>query len=312
MIGHEHIRNYLTQQLETQQLTHAYLFTGPQHVGKTLMAEWFASSLLCHGAQSNSLFGPATTQKPCQQCPSCQSITKSIHPDLYRLHLAADEQSISIESMRTFLKGLTTSPSLGQQKVAILNDAHALTTAAANAFLKTLEEATASTIILIISHQPHKLLPTILSRCQIVEFQKVTQPDEALQNDPLWQAARGLPGQYIRYKEAGENPDAQEKTFFQNLLRQSPGERFLAIDPLFKKTPAHAEKKTEWKQRLHIWQTALEELFHETLHQQTSGITPRQCQLCIDQLYRLQEAAAAPINLRAHVEGFLASIPRVN
>lgn len=311
IIGHEKILAYLKQQLQEESLTHAYLFTGPQHVGKTKTAQWFAASLLCHGSQPTSLFGASVTEKPCKQCPSCQSLQKSLHPDLHSLQVQEEEHSISIESMRLFLKGLSTSPSLGPRKVAVLNDAHALTPGAANAFLKTLEESSASTTILVVTHQPHKLLPTILSRCQIIEFQRVTQAGENIAQDAFWQAARGLPGKYIAYKEAGENPDDKEKAFFLGLLKQSPGERFLALEPLFKKTPGHGEKRLEWKQRLHLWQLALQDLMHDSLEQRQTRATPRQCQVWLDQIHHLREASSAPINIRAHVEGFLAAIPRL-
>lgn len=309
IIGHRLILDYLTTQVAKDRLTHAYLFAGPQHVGKTTVARWFAASLLCHGSQANSLFGAADAKKPCATCASCIALDKGLHADLHVLDVAEGEHSISIESMRTWLKSLSTSPNMGARKVALLHNAHALTTAAANAFLKTLEEASASTTIVVTTHQPHRLLPTILSRCQIVEFQKVPTGDAAI-NDPLWESAKGLPGRYMLNKNAGQDLLSDDRTFFEQIMTRRPGERFALIEPLFKKTSAHAEGKDAWKARLQVWQSELRDKLYEALQTPDALVSPPVIARMIDELYALQEASSAPINLRAHVESFLLSLPQ--
>ena len=158
-------------------LAHALLLSGPAGIGKQLLAERFAQSLLCAEPQADG--------KPCGQCHACSLYAAGTHPDLFRISPEEDSKNIRIDQIRNLIEGISLSSHYGRYKVVILNPADAMNIAAANALLKTLEEPPANTVLLLITNRPSFLPATIRSRCQSL---RLTLPpsDEA----EAWLAAR--------------------------------------------------------------------------------------------------------------------------
>jgi DNA polymerase III subunit delta' len=165
VIGHDLAVAQLQRAVERGQVAHAYLFTGPAQVGKRTLALSLAQALLC----------TSEGQRPCGQCRACRLVHARRHPDFLTLdmawqstHLAqkGEAQSISVDAVRLMNNELMLRPHEGKWKILLVPDVHELTTAAANAFLKTLEEPPPSVVILLTSRDPELVLPTIRSRCQ--------------------------------------------------------------------------------------------------------------------------------------------------
>lgn len=205
IIGHGNIVNYLQNSLAKKRLVHAYLFSGPLSVGKSMVADYFVRSLLCLDAGDGS--------SDCQ-CQSCQQYKRNIHPDYFGLKLPSDKKNISIEQIREWQLALSRKPSLGQHKVGLIEGVENLSIEASNALLKTVEEPSANTIIILLTHDSNLLLPTIISRSQIIKFKKVNdraishfldqQGIEHSEVNLITQLAQGLPGRAISYFKSNE------------------------------------------------------------------------------------------------------------
>lgn len=323
LIGHKEIWDYLTQAAQSNTLAHAFLFVGPKHVGKAHLAHAFASYWLCDPQSApSSLFATAPSasapDKPCGGCQNCRSFSRGAHPDLLTLSLPEDKHQISIALMRTFLSSLSQSPALASRKIGIIDGGDALSNAAANAFLKTLEEASSSTTLIIIAHDPQRLLPTVKSRCQIIEFGRVLTVEPSLKNEPHWIAARGLPGRYKRAlnHETSESDDYEQFIHFFTL---TPGQRLASIESSFAGKGAHAPKKQEWSVRLDVWQRAARDMMCAQLGL-TDSIPPRSTafpqpfatpngyQRVIDDMARIRREIGGNINIRAHLEALLINL----
>lgn len=166
ILGQEQPRLILQKSLKTGSVAHAYLFYGPESTGKKLTAVELAKALNCQTC------GP---EDSCGTCPSCDKIQRGIHPDFFLLEPVkntptAREAIIKIEAVRELQKKLSYLPYEGKTKVAIINDAEKMNPQAANSFLKTLEEPPSHTVVILIASNPHRLLPTIVSRCQGIRF----------------------------------------------------------------------------------------------------------------------------------------------
>ena len=159
IIGHKQQKNLLLRALSSQRIAHAYLFTGPDGIGKRLTALAFARFLLCEKGTS------------CGDCTACLKVDHNNHPDIHLLD--ADGASLKIDQVRTLQQELSLHPLEGNYKVCLIDGAEHFTNGAANALLKTLEEPQAGTLIILITSHPEKLLPTIRSRCQSLPFSRL-------------------------------------------------------------------------------------------------------------------------------------------
>lgn len=159
--GQETAIHILQCAIQNQHIAHAYLFTGPEGVGKKKAALALAQYLNCEAADPR-------TFSSCQRCPSCVQAAAGSHPDI--MLLEPDGASIKIEQIRNLLSKVSLRNYESAYKVAILNDAHLMTEQAANCLLKTLEEPTAHTIFILVTAQAQNLPVTILSRCQQIQF----------------------------------------------------------------------------------------------------------------------------------------------
>ncbi len=169
--GQPQATGILTRALESERLANAYLFYGPDSVGKKKTAFQLAKALNCETS------GPSTA---CDDCSSCRRIDQHLHPDVFYLEPDAGasvrEAWIKIEPIRELQKKLVFMPYEGKAKAVVIDAADRINPQAANAFLKTLEEPPSDTLIILISSNPQQLLPTVASRCQGIRFNALSEP----------------------------------------------------------------------------------------------------------------------------------------
>lgn len=170
IVGHEHAIHMLRRTLAAQQVRHAYLLTGPPHIGKSLLARRFAQTLLCTGG-SNPGISP---QEPCNQCLSCRKVLHGNHPDVHVISKASDKQYILIEQVRELQSDAARRTMEGRRNIFIIEDAQDMNAQAANCLLKTLEEPEPDVVLLLTVPDIGLLLPTILSRVQRIPMQLLT------------------------------------------------------------------------------------------------------------------------------------------
>lgn len=166
IVGHEHAIDLLRRTIAAQQVRHAYLFTGPEHIGKALLARQFAQTLLCTGGPDPNL----APQGPCNTCLSCRKVLHGNHPDLHFISKPPDKQFILIEQIRALQSDAARRTLEGRRNIFILQDVHQMNAQAANCLLKTLEEPEPDVVLLLTVTNPALLLPTILSRVQPISM----------------------------------------------------------------------------------------------------------------------------------------------
>jgi len=166
LIGQDTIARTLSNSIKRGQLAHAYLFCGPRGVGKTTTARIFAKMINC----SN----PGPDMDPCGECESCVSFKEGRSYCIHELDAASNN---SVEDIKTLMDQVQVPPQVGKYSVYIIDEVHMLSTQAFNAFLKTLEEPPAHAIFILATTEKHKILPTILSRCQTYDFNRISIPD---------------------------------------------------------------------------------------------------------------------------------------
>ncbi len=170
IVGHEHTIDILRRALLAQRVRHAYLFTGPERIGKLLLARRLAQTLLCTGGVDPSI----ASLEPCNHCLSCRKVLHGNHPDLHLISRPADKQFIVIEQVRTLQADAARRTMEGRRNIFIIDGLHQMNPQAANAFLKTLEEPEPDVVLLMTVPDPSLLLPTILSRVQLISMHLLT------------------------------------------------------------------------------------------------------------------------------------------
>ena len=163
VVGQQSLTTTLKNAVKSGKLAHAYLFCGPRGVGKTTCARIFAKAINC--------LTPTTEGEACGQCESCQAFNEQRSFNIFELDAASNN---SVEHIKTLMEQTRIPPQVGKYKVFIIDEVHMLSTQAFNAFLKTLEEPPAHVIFILATTEKHKILPTILSRCQIYDFERMT------------------------------------------------------------------------------------------------------------------------------------------
>ena len=166
VVGQQALTTTLKNAVKSGKLAHAYLFCGPRGVGKTTCARIFAKAINCEH--------PTSDGEACNECESCKAFSEGRSYNIFELDAASNN---SVENIKALMDQTRIPPQVGRYKVFIIDEVHMLSTAAFNAFLKTLEEPPAHVIFILATTEKHKILPTILSRCQIYDFERMTVPN---------------------------------------------------------------------------------------------------------------------------------------
>ncbi|TVQ44568.1 MAG: DNA polymerase III subunit gamma/tau [Saprospirales bacterium] len=166
VVGQDHVTETLKRGLQSDRVAHALLFCGPRGVGKTTIARILAKALNCEN--------PSEDREPCNKCVSCESFNSGASFNIIELDAASNNK---VEHIRQLVEQVGYPPQRGRYKVFIIDEVHMLSSAAFNAFLKTLEEPPPYAIFILATTEKHKILPTILSRCQIYDFKRIPIPD---------------------------------------------------------------------------------------------------------------------------------------
>ena len=191
VVGQKHITSTLKNAIERNQLAHAYLFCGPRGVGKTTCARIFAKAINC--------LNPVGAEA-CNECESCRSFNEGRSMSIHELDAASNN---SVEDIRNLIEQVRVIPQVGHYSVFIIDEVHMLSQAAFNAFLKTLEEPPQHAIFILATTEKHKIIPTILSRCQIYDFNRIRVEDAV---------------EYLRYIANNEGVTADDESL--NLIAQ--------------------------------------------------------------------------------------------
>ncbi len=166
VVGQAHITTTLKNAIANNQLAHAFLFCGPRGVGKTTCARILAKTINCESRQPDG--------EACNKCNSCRSFNEGTSLNIHELDAASNN---SVDDIRSLVEQVRFAPQAGKYKVYIVDEVHMLSASAFNAFLKTLEEPPPYAIFILATTEKHKILPTILSRCQIFDFKRITTND---------------------------------------------------------------------------------------------------------------------------------------
>lgn len=192
VVGQEHITTTLKNAIRNHQLAHAFLFCGPRGVGKTTCARILAKTINCENQKDG---------EACNICHSCVSFNEGTSMNIHELDAASNN---SVDDIRSLVEQVRFAPQAGKYKVYIIDEVHMLSSAAFNAFLKTLEEPPPYAIFILATTEKHKILPTILSRCQVFDFKRITL------NDTVQHLAEICKIENIRYEKAGLQVIAQK------------------------------------------------------------------------------------------------------
>lgn len=185
VVGQEALTTTLRNAVKSGKLAHAYLFCGPRGVGKTTCARIFAKAINC--------LNPTADGEACNECESCRAFDEQRSFNIFELDAASNN---SVENIKALMEQTRIPPQVGKYKVFIIDEVHMLSTAAFNAFLKTLEEPPAHVVFILATTEKHKILPTILSRCQIYDFERMTVPDI------VNQLKKVAAGEGVKYEDA--------------------------------------------------------------------------------------------------------------
>ncbi len=218
VVGQKHITSTLKNAIERGQLAHAYLFCGPRGVGKTTCARIFAKAINCQRPEG---------AEACNACESCRSFNENRSLNIHELDAASNN---SVDDIRNLIDQVRILPQGGRYSVFIIDEVHMLSAAAFNAFLKTLEEPPAHAVFILATTEKHKILPTILSRCQIYDFNRIKVEDSV---------------EYLRYIAAQEGVGYDEESL--NLIAQKADGGMRDALSMFDKAVSFCGTQLEYK-----------------------------------------------------------------
>ncbi|TSC53836.1 MAG: DNA polymerase III subunit delta' [Parcubacteria group bacterium LiPW_39] len=259
----------MTNSAAKNRLAHAYLFGGPAEIGKKTLALEFAKWLLCAKIKlhpDSSLNGGTGEEKfACGQCRSCQDIAKNQHPDVFVLQPRQEEKrgviktlEIGIDEIKTLRHQISLFPYSASHKIAVIDQAEWLTREAANSFLKTLEEPSGKSLIILVSPAWQTLLPTIVSRCQLIRFSAVPEKEifDKLSKEAknikvlnrIVKLSAGRPGRALNLlREAGSLETLQQNIeIFKKILKSDLAARFEVAQRLSQNSSLAQENLSQW------------------------------------------------------------------
>lgn len=209
IVGHKKILNFLQQSIERDKVSHAYLFYGPENLGKKSVAKFFSQTLICEKNAINAKDG-INIKIPCGECSACLGFSKDIYPDAIWLRKEDGKKNISIDQIRDLIKKIGLTGFTKGYKIVIIVNVEEMSIEAANAFLKILEEPPKKSLIILLANNPKNLPETIISRCQLIKFSLVTKNEikeylekeynlKADQAEEISMFSLGRPGQAIKF-----------------------------------------------------------------------------------------------------------------
>jgi DNA polymerase III subunit delta' len=321
ILGHSQIKGFLQNCISNNTIGQAYLFVGPRSVGKFLTAQYLSASILC---ESND------KKKPCNTCQVCQQIKKNIHPDVDILKKEPDKKNISIQQIRLLQHKLSLRSFLTKYKIAIIDEAESLSEEAANALLKTLEEPTTQTIIILVAEHKEAIPSTIISRCQTFQFNLV--PSFQIQNwlvmqgvkkseaDNLTHLSEGQPGKAVHFLENPTFLEQHQQRISQllELVNGSLTERLYLVNNL---AVAYESDTISVIDTINDWMAAFRDalLYQNNInslintYNKNSIITiarkylPNQLREIISQLFTSKQLISRSINVRLALENSILS-----
>lgn len=272
IIGHKKIIEFLQKSIINNKVNQSYFFVGQKNLGKKAVADEFIRSLLCeHGNDGTTI--------PCRECSCCKKILASSHPDFYNVDIARDAESgkankdIKIEQIRELQGKLSHRTLLKSYKIALIDNADLLNTEAANSLLKTLEEPTPKTVLILIAQSENNLPSTIISRCQILKFFPVNYNlifdhlisfgAPRLLAENLSKVASGRPGIAINFFQNSELYDEYKMNSqrFIDILAGSVSERLgVVAEVTSQKGSGFTEQINILKNVLHVWSGVIRDL----------------------------------------------------
>lgn len=238
-IGNKKAVNILQRAIEKGAVNHAYIFSGPESVGKFTLAKMFALAAISSDRKLETDISLENKEALLD--------LKIVRPEIIEKNGISKERDISIESIREVLQNLSLFPYRGKYKVLIIDNAHRMNVSAQNALLKTLEEPNVTSIIILVTHEIDRILPTILSRCQMLNFSLV-QEGEMGEFLDLVEYAIGRPGLAYLIKNNAKEKDFQVESHsqFQNILKGSLGEKFSLAEEYSKDVARTLERMNIW------------------------------------------------------------------
>lgn len=277
-LGNKHVKEFLEKSITSGEIiSNTYIFNGPDNLGKTTTAYYFAKSLLCEKNSLKNFFGP------CEACPACRKIKTGRekgqeglshavfqHSDFYYIKPEADKKNISIEQVRGFINSLSMTSFLGSYKVGIIKHADLLSQEAANALLKTLEEPKKGVVIILITEDFNRMPNTIVSRSQVMEFRPVATEEiydflikdlkasrsQAKNFSRLSLGRPALAVKFLQNKEFYESYSAKAKVFL-DFFRQDINQRFISLSALLGSSQKGPEGARQAIRVLQVWQGVL-------------------------------------------------------
>ncbi len=225
IIGHRTQQKRLKALFKKNNIPHALLFSGPEEIGKRTTALWFLRMINC-----------LKEDGPCLKCRSCYEIEEKIHPDVFQIF--PEEKEVKIKQIQEITEKSSYKGVKARFKGFIINDAHLMNAQAQNSLLKTLEEPTGSTIIILVTSYPYMLFPTVLSRLFEMKFHFVSEKEisKKIESEEVTRLAMGRPGRAINYLEFPEKIlDAKkEKEVVKDMFKEDLSARFLKIKNIIK------------------------------------------------------------------------------
>lgn len=248
VVGQQSITSTLKNAIKNNQLAQAFLFCGPRGVGKTTCARILAKTINC--------LSPVNQLEACDQCESCLSFNRSASFNIHELDAASNN---SVDDIRNLVDQVRIPPQVGKYKVYIIDEVHMLSASAFNAFLKTLEEPPAYAKFILATTEKHKIIPTILSRCQIFDFKRITVKDIA---------------DYLAYVAKNEGVEAEEEAL--HLIAQKADgamrDALSFFDQLVSFSGSHLSYQTVTEQLNILDHTYYFRIMDQVLSQDTSGL----------------------------------------